>query len=288
MKRMMMVALLIVPCMAVASESQNRIKYLLDKNQGATELDWQKKNLGNQDFEGLGMVIPSVTLLNLSNNSFTGEFPLTQCLTVFPKLKTLTLNDNTRMTGFAIESDYKNTTLENINAENSGFEELNLNKLYGNFELEILDLSESKQLTSIRTWGVPSRYSQKVLSVHLRNVAIPEVQLGKDKKITDGSTELYRIKMGVWVGLCVVGTTLLIPCIVLAPNYCVQGPIPPFQYDYMSPRNWANYVINTVALPLLSFPGGWSIGGAIGRCFLKNGGQVTQVKFITNSTDDTV
>src|SRR5579871_3956012 len=119
MKRTILMMLLTISVSAVASDWQNRVVTLLNQNETATELDWRNKNLGNRDFEGLG-IVSHVKKLDLSDNDFANDFPLTACLRVFPNLETLSINNNSRITGLSIDKDYKNTTLKVLNVENSG------------------------------------------------------------------------------------------------------------------------------------------------------------------------
>lgn len=250
-------------------------------------LQWQNKNLTVDDFKEDGTAYPQVTSLDLSNNSFRGEFPLSSCLQMFPNLKTLTLNDNPNMTGFEIEKTYKNTILACISAENSGIAIMKLGLLYKNFDVTTLDLSRSAQLADFALEGVPSRSSRGTLQVHLRDVVIPE-EKWVHKKIVVSSSAKENIVIGMMTLFGSITVPLFEACVALAPNYCVQGPIPPFQYDYMSPRNWANGAINTIALGGLIIASGVYVGNKIASCCLPNQGKVTMVQFITNSADDVV
>jgi hypothetical protein len=183
MKRMILMVLLTISVFAIANDGQNNVFVLFNQNPTATEFDWRNKNLGNTDLESLfqsGAVSTHVKKFDLSDNSFIGDFPLTAFLRAFPNLETLSINNNTRITGFAIDKDYKNTKLKVLNVENSGCEKVPVSDFYKNFELETLDLSESKQLASVDKGGPYNedlRKSREPLCVHVRNVVIEEKQL---------------------------------------------------------------------------------------------------------------
>lgn len=292
MKHMVMMALLGVSVVVTASDQQNKVRTLLMQNFVATELDWRNQNIGNVDFEGLGAVAPHVKKLDLSDNSFTGDFPLIACLRAFPNVETLTLNNNTRITGFAIDKDYKNTTLKVLNVENSGCQTVPVNFFYKNFELETLDLSNSKQLNYPGCAVLDLRTSGKILQVYLRNVVAEEKQLQLIK--AGGSIETnvaFGIRAASAVGIGIVGGLLLVPCTIFTPNYCLRYPVPvPYEgSDQLSGWHRANHGINVTVVAALSYKLGFDyLGGAIVRRCLPNGGKVTAVKYITNSSDETV
>jgi hypothetical protein len=285
MKRMILMVLLSISVSAVASDGQNKIFALLNQNETATELDWRNKKLGNRDFEGLG-IVSHVKKLDLSDNDFSGDFPLTACLRAFPNLETLSINNNTRVTGLSIDNGYKNTTLKVLNVENSGCAKVPVSDFYKKFELETLDLSESKQLTRFYSAMVPRelRASRKPFCVHIRNVVMEENELNRITK--NGVVEtgaLWAIEFASAIGTSVVGNALLFSsCIFLCPYYyCVQGPIPSFPTT--------NVFINSGVVSILSMVVGLRyLGGAIARRVLPNGGKVTAVKYITSSVDEAV
>lgn len=284
MKREMMI-LLSVSWMAVANDSQNRIKQLLEQNPSAIKLDWKNQNLGNQDFEGLGMVVPSITSLDLSNNSFTGEFPLTTCLTVFPNLKTLKVSDN-RITGFTITTGkYRNIMLKMLCAENTDCVEIDLHIICKHLMLEKLDLSDSRHLQKFK---MPDLHIENTMELHLRNVIIGENELSSYRKagIID-SKKATGVVCGFQILGTLVGCALWIPCLGMGSQHCVTKPLPVADTS-PTVSSVSNYVMSGTVLLGGSVFIGNRIGKAIAYYCLPNHGTVTAVKFITNSTDEAI
>lgn len=282
-------ALLSVSIAAIASDEQNRVQNLLAQSSQATELDWHNKNLGNKDFEGLSVEATHVKKLDLSNNSFTGDFALTKVLLTFPNLETLTLNNHERMTSLVVDKDYKNTKLKVLNVENSGCEKILSTPFYNNFELETLDLSNSKKLIYCGCGVWNPRASGKMLQVHIRNVVAADdlLQSLKENGVVDTQiAQGIKVSVGAVIGL--PASILLTWCSLWSPSYCMISPLPPYHYDYMSARDYVTFYTYQVISAGISCGLGHSIGGAIARRCLPNGGKVTAVKYITSSVDETV
>lgn len=265
-----------------------RVQNLLSQNSTATELNWQHKDLANDDFKGLGIVASHVKKLNLSNNHFSGDFPLTACLKAFPNLETLTINNHERMRGFEIEQGYKNDKLTVLSAENNGCETVSITHFYNLFgELETLDLSDSKQLETLDHKNYCLRASGKALNVYLRNVVAGQDRLNYFRESGMLETSASRnIQLACVAGGAIIGGSILISCGVLAPNYYVENPIPTQAFKGQWPY-WINMGINTLLGITASCLLVHRIGSMIASRCLPNGGKVTAVKFITNSADET-
>ncbi len=284
---------LLISCSAFISGADFSLKPLLSSVTTDTqELQWQSKNLTVDDFKDDGTTYPHVTSLDLSNNSFRGEFPLSSCLKMFPKLKTLVLNDNPNMTGFEIEKAYKNSTLACISAENSGIATIKLGSLYTNFDVTTLDLSRSAQLADFDLEFASPRSSRGTLQLHLRDVIIPEEKIG-NKKITGDSLTKDRIVAAGGMLMPIISTAALSGGIYANEANLYPLWTYPFYKDHGSPdeinaNHVTNSIINFALIDFLSAGVGIALGKFIARKFLPNQGKVTMVQFIMNSSTDDV
>jgi hypothetical protein len=173
-----------------------------------------------------------------------------------------------------------------LNVENSGCEKVPVSDFYKNFELETLDLSESKQLASVDKGGPYNedlRKSREPLCVHVRNVVIEEKQHCAFILQTKAA---INIKFGTAALVMIPASCLLSFCALWSPNYCMVSPLPPYHYNFMSARDYVTFTAYQAIVGGLSAKLGYNIGGAIARRFLPNGGEFTAVKYITSSMDE--
>lgn len=276
--------------MCAADNTQNRVPNLLAQNSNATELDWSNQNLTNQDFTNLTIEASHVKKLDLSNNSFVGKFPLSTVLRAYTNLETLKLNNNTQLTEFELEDDFTNNKLKTLEAENTGFETVDLNALRPKIRLDILDLSRCKQLKKFIMFGyMPHTDSDHCINVHMRDVVMPEVHLKKYKE-----AGIFESSRAASIRSACSMLSLILACSggMLACNYaqghCVTSPIalPENDRSVATGISLANAGIWLAPPAFAAGAFGFKcIGGAIAYC-LPNHGKVTAIKFITNSTEN--
>lgn len=265
MKHMMM-ALLIVPYMTVASEqpmiTMTPVTRLLLNGNGDAALDWREKGLVNDDLpKNCNLMDPKVTYLDLSNNNFHGHFSLKDWLHLFPNLQELRINNNPGITHLALEEDFGNTKLKKLCLRNSGCKELNVDGLYRNFALEVVDVCGSKQLTKFAMPGGGVEPWRKELKLNMWNIGIPESRLAEYQK----NGFLYSAKAGgIMSGFMVVATVGYISC--LLSNVPVQA-------------NYTNVSLGLV-FPALAGGIGYKIGEIVAQYSLPNGGKVRAIEFV--------
>jgi|GEM_PF-6636369 len=290
MRRSIVILIAIASTTLSAADHSNKIASLLVQNSQGTELSWQNKNLNNDDLNNYTTSHEYVKTLDLSDNSFTGEFPLQQCLTIFPNLEVLKVNNN-RINGFALEFRYKNSKLRELLAENTDCVHVDLCPFY-NAALEVLDLSGSKQLSKFTgfLFGKYDPKKNKVLNVHLRNVVIPEKNLSvyRQRGIMDTRVAAKIKEIGIFGPYFFGGIVQLTDC-ALRGNYCIQHPIP-FDQNNDSTRVFAAMFANaslwSLGAAIVASSVGYGIGSTITYCCLPNHGKVEAIKFITGSADE--
>lgn len=152
----------------------------------------QKVNLTNYEFSTLTRIVPkaesldvshnkinyfnadiqlctSFTSLDLSNNAFTGSFPISFILSRFPKLETLKINNN-KISCFDFKGDDNylkkhDNSLKVVEARNTDFIAMDLKYFMMCTPLQVLDLSESQKLSHLYSsdFGHITRVPLKVI-----------------------------------------------------------------------------------------------------------------------------
>lgn len=174
------------------AKAHNKIQTLLKQGVDGTtftNIVLKNRNLNNDDFAVLLQEAPNAesidvchnhinaidkveknykcVSLNLSNNAFTGEFPLATLADKFVKLKTLKINNN-KITEFDFRYRRQHP-LNLIEAQNTLCSEIDLKPCIKYFSLETLDLSRSTKLKKINMSAVSGSYGSYVLKVVLKN-----------------------------------------------------------------------------------------------------------------------
>lgn len=294
MKRIVMIALISSACAIANDVSRPRISDLLAQNSTATELNWQNRNLTNEDLADFkNITAPSIKFLNLSNNCFRDCFPLATVLRCCTNLEKLTVSNNTAITEFELEDGFTNNKLKTLEAENTGFETVDLNALRPKIRLNTLDLSRCTQLKKFILFG-SATYSDSdyCLHVHIRDVVIPVVELNAyskagvldSKKANNIKNACAAFSMGlVGVGILLGGYYF--------PNTFVTMVKSPIALPEDNQQAATGIALANIAIwsapPIAAAAvfGDKCVGSAIAYC-LPNHGKVTAIKFITNSTEN--
>jgi hypothetical protein len=275
-------------------------KNLINGATCAESIDVSNNNIAafEQDIRPL----KSLRQLNLSNNSFDGQFSLIPnrcllscftpdspaCLALFPNLEKLQVNNN-KITSFAVGS-FSNNTLKILEAKNTDCAEINLLEIYKHLRLDILDLSDSKLLSRFTHMPLLEGSITKdtyTLQVNLANTVIPEVDMKNYKKLGNIDIQCVRIMKNTVIILGVfIGVGFVIPCQLITPSYCLHSPIP-IAGDTYSPERATKITTNIMINNLLFLGIGASLGYRIGKTIahrLPNQGKRTAIEFMTNNT----
>lgn len=269
-----------------ASEAHHTgIAHLISQQPTDKTLVWHNKNLSNDDLTHCSNIYEQVTELDISNNSFTGPFPLQKCLCIFPKLEILKINNN-NINGFACDDTWKNTTLQELHAENTACTEIPLASLYLYSNLALLNISNLTKLDKIVMPWRPRQDDTKGLQVCIKNVVFQEKQLEvcRKKGIFDSHrARSFKILGAIGFGILGIG---IVTTTCLTDGYCASMPFP-VRNDH-DPVTYVNALMFDSATTTLSCVLGYNIGKAIAHCYLPNHGKVAAITFTPNLLSDTV
>ena len=266
-----------------------------------------KYNLGNADFKTLLTMVPnpehidvsgnnisvfsdemplrsSLKSLDISNNSFTGEFPLQQCVRLFSNLEALKINGN-KVTALLKQDElFTNNSLKTYEAHATLCQQINLSSLYNNLCLKTLDMSNSKQLDTFLELSNLCRKNTgtALLRVLLNNTIISaddmkqyEKQAGVHTKIAENIIGTMAFSGG---GL---GTIASFACLFMKPNYCMRYPIPGEDIQPLG-----NIALTESFGFGVGIGAGYLLGKAIAYGYLKNHGKQQAITFVTGENID--